>query len=117
MNTIMETFHFWLYFLSISFPESLDSETDQTLAEYLAAHYDCEAAQEWADDFVQYADGTVNDDGYAENPTTIEVPLQGAHLPSHFIWEIRFSIWTGRRSTVQDRTTGFAASVYRNFLY
>lgn len=44
MNTIMETFHFWLYFLSISFPESLDSETDQTLAEYLAAHYDCEAA-------------------------------------------------------------------------
>lgn len=84
LNAVIENFHFWLYFLSTSFPESLDSETDETLAEFLAAHYDCEAAQEWADDFVQCAAGTVNDDGYAENPTMIEVPLQGVTLAIAF---------------------------------
>lgn len=83
-HAVSGNFYFWLYFLSTSFPESLDSETDQTLAEFLAAHYDCEAAQEWADDFVQSEADNVNDDGYVENPSTLEVLLKDIKLTIAF---------------------------------
>lgn len=73
-NAIRNMNDFWLLFLMVCFPESLDNDTDETLSEIISENYDIN--RQWIDEFTGYYDGIFDEcDGYLENPTTLEIEL------------------------------------------
>ncbi len=78
IEAIFDNTLFWIYFISISFPNALSENGELTLSDFMFERYDHEIAKKWANDFVQYTEDIMDDcDGYVEEPTTLCIILNG----------------------------------------
>lgn len=76
LNDILNNQNFWIYFFLTSFPLALDDNEEKDMMEFIEEEYDCSQIQLWYRKFVKYYDGVIEEnDGYIDNPTTIEISL------------------------------------------
>ncbi|MCM1507217.1 MAG: Imm19 family immunity protein [Ruminococcus flavefaciens] len=81
-NEIMNNTSFWYYFLSVNFPNAYDETTDTDISEIIEEY---SPDNDWIDEFVQYSDEIFNqNDGYVDNPNTIELNLNGHDFKIEF---------------------------------
>lgn len=72
-DEIINNKSFWSYFLSVNFPNAYDETTDTDISELLD-EYD----NKWIHEFTQYSEEIFDEnDGYVDNPNTIELNLNG----------------------------------------
>ncbi|MDE5557004.1 MAG: immunity protein 19 [Ruminococcus sp.] len=74
-DEIINNNSFWIYFLSVNFPNAYDEITDTDISELLDEYnYD----NKWIDEFIQYSEEIFGEnDGYVDNPNTIDLNLNG----------------------------------------
>ncbi|MDE7294818.1 MAG: immunity protein 19, partial [Oscillospiraceae bacterium] len=78
---------FWLYFISTSFPNALDEEEDISLSDFIYENYDFSSAEEWVDDFVQFSEDVLDENGgYVDDPNSIEL----SNLKNNYNFRIEF---------------------------
>lgn len=81
-NEIMNNNSFWIYFLSVNFPNAYDEITDTDISELLD-EYDYD--NKWIDEFTQYSEEIFDEnDGYIDNPNTIDLNLNGHDFSIEF---------------------------------
>lgn len=75
IDDIINNNSFWIYFLSVNFPNAYDEITDTDISELLD-EYDYDS--KWIDEFTQYSEEIFyENDGYVDNPNTIDLNLNG----------------------------------------
>lgn len=68
---------FWINYFGTCFPNGYDEEEDVSASELMQELY-TEETEIWWDTFTGYYDGVLDEnDGYLENPTTLETTLPG----------------------------------------
>ncbi|MDE6426840.1 MAG: immunity protein 19 [Ruminococcus sp.] len=75
VNEIINNNSFWIYFLSVNFPNAYDEITDTDISGVMDEYnYD----KKWIDEFTQYSEEIFDEsDGYVDNPNTIDLNLNG----------------------------------------
>lgn len=79
---------FWLYYISASFPQAYDEESDTALSDFLYENYpelSDEKCEEWIDELVQFSEDAADEnDGYIDDPNTIELLLNNNSFKIEF---------------------------------
>lgn len=77
INSVIGNTDFWLYFISTAFPNALDEEEDISLSDFMYENYDLDAGDDWVNDFVQFSPEAMDNDGYIDDPNTLELSAGG----------------------------------------
>ncbi len=76
---------FWLYFISTSFPNAMDEESDIALSDFIYDEYGHIIDQDWINKFVQFSEEIMNkNDGYINEPNTLHFNLNAHHFQIAF---------------------------------
>lgn len=66
---------FWIYFLGTNFPQAFDENSDTDLNDFITDEYEYD--EDFINEFTQYSEDVFyTNDGYVDNPNTIEITLK-----------------------------------------
>lgn len=72
---IIDNNSFWIYFLCTNFPNAFDDDSDTGLNDFIYDEYEYD--DDFINEFTQYSEDIFyTNDGYVDNPNTIEIPLE-----------------------------------------
>ena len=84
-DEIQNNIHFWLYFLSVTFPLAVNPQNDTDLSDFISENYDCNSASEWVNSFLFPDENPYDDnDGYSDNPVTVAVKADNQEYTVQF---------------------------------
>ena len=80
----IDCLNFWIYYFGCCYPNGYDEEQDISVSELMEELY-TEKIGNWWEKFTGYYEGVLDEnDGYVDNPTTLEEALSGKILKIEF---------------------------------